>query len=214
MLRSFLMLAAFWLHRCGPWRVRRPWPENRLSAEYLAIFHTGVTYQLVHTLALFGVALLAAHIPGRLVSWAGISFTVGILLFSGSLYVLTMTGISKLGIITPFGGLAFLLGWFSWGWLPGACRRSDRGTWVINLDRARMRAPKTMAARGMRIQLNGESFELPDGETVAALLTRLDLTGRRVAVELNLDIVPRSLHAETALTEGDQVEVVHAIGGG
>ena len=49
-----------------------------------------------------------------------------------------------------------------------------------------------MAAFGMRIQLNGESFELPDGETVAALLTRLDLTGRRVAVELNLDIVPVS----------------------
>ena len=48
-----------------------------------------------------------------------------------------------------------------------------------------------MAARRMRIQLNGESFELPDGETVAALLTRLDLTGRRVAVELNLDIVPQ-----------------------
>ena len=66
----------------------------------------------------------------------------------------------------------------------------------------------------MRILLNGESFELPDGETVSALLTRLDLTGRRVAVELNLDIVPRSQHAETVLTEGDQIEVVHAIGGG
>ena len=71
-----------------------------------------------------------------------------------------------------------------------------------------------MAAHGMRIQLNGESLELPDGETVAALLTRLDLTGRRVAVELNQDIVPRSQHAETALTEGDRVEVVQAIGGG
>ena len=46
--------------------------------------------------------------------------------------------------------------------------------------------------------------------TVAALLTRLELTGRRVAVELNQDIVPRSQHTETALTEGDQVEVVHA----
>lgn len=71
-----------------------------------------------------------------------------------------------------------------------------------------------MAAPRMRIQLNGESFELPDGETVAGLLTHLDLTGRRVAVELNLDIVPRSQHAATTLTEGDQVEVVHAIGGG
>ncbi|MHA6198411.1 sulfur carrier protein ThiS [Pseudomonas wadenswilerensis] len=66
----------------------------------------------------------------------------------------------------------------------------------------------------MRIQLNGEPFELPDGESVAALLNRLDLTGRRVAVELNLDIVPRSQHDSTALNEGDQVEVVHAIGGG
>lgn len=66
----------------------------------------------------------------------------------------------------------------------------------------------------MRIKLNGEPFELPDGESVEALLTRLDLVGRRVAVELNLDIVPRSLHAATALREGDQVEVVHAIGGG
>ncbi|MEE4305426.1 sulfur carrier protein ThiS [Pseudomonas alliivorans] len=66
----------------------------------------------------------------------------------------------------------------------------------------------------MHIQLNGESFELPDGATVAALLTRLELTGRRVAVEVNLDIVPRSQHETTALSEGDQVEVVHAIGGG
>ncbi|CAI8735681.1 Sulfur carrier protein ThiS [compost metagenome] len=71
-----------------------------------------------------------------------------------------------------------------------------------------------MAAVRMRIQLNGEPFELPDGESVAALLNRLDLAGRRVAVELNLDIVPRSQHDSTALNEGDQVEVVHAIGGG
>ena len=66
----------------------------------------------------------------------------------------------------------------------------------------------------MRIQLNGEPLDLPDGETVAALLTRLELTGRHVAVELNLDIVPRSQHAETTLNDGDSVEVVHAIGGG
>jgi len=66
----------------------------------------------------------------------------------------------------------------------------------------------------MQIQLNGEAFELPDGATVGGLIDRLDLTGRRVAVELNLDIVPRSQFATTALREGDQVEVVHAIGGG
>ena len=116
MLRSFLMLAAFFGFTgvaLGAFAAHGL--KSRLTAEYLAIFHTGVTYQLVHALALFGVALLAVHIPGRLVTWAGISFVVGILLFSGSLYVLTLTGISKLGIITPFGGLAFLLGWFFLG---------------------------------------------------------------------------------------------------
>ena len=66
----------------------------------------------------------------------------------------------------------------------------------------------------MHIQLNGEPLELPDGQSVADLLQRLDLIGRRLAVELNRDIVPRSQHATTLLTEGDQVEVVHAIGGG
>ncbi|MGE6792352.1 sulfur carrier protein ThiS [Pseudomonas guineae] len=66
----------------------------------------------------------------------------------------------------------------------------------------------------MRILLNGEPFELPEGATVDGLIERLDLAGRRVAVELNLDIVPRSQHSATALREGDQVEVVHAIGGG
>lgn len=66
----------------------------------------------------------------------------------------------------------------------------------------------------MHVQLNGEAFEFPDGTTVAELIDRLDLAGRRVAVELNLDILPRSQHATTALREGDQIEVVHAIGGG
>ncbi len=71
-----------------------------------------------------------------------------------------------------------------------------------------------MAANSMQIQLNGEPYELPAGQTVADLLACLELTGRRLAVELNRDIVPRSAHASTALSEGDQVEVVHAIGGG
>ncbi len=66
----------------------------------------------------------------------------------------------------------------------------------------------------MLIQLNGEPFELPDGATVSDLLVCLDAVGKRVAVELNLDIVPRSQHASTILRDGDQLEVVHAIGGG
>ncbi len=116
MLRGFLLLAAFFGFTgvaLGAFAAHGL--KDRLSAEYLAIFHTGVTYQLVHTLALFGVALLAAHIPGRLVTWAGVSFAIGIMLFSGSLYLLTLTGIGKLGIITPFGGLGFLVGWFCLG---------------------------------------------------------------------------------------------------
>lgn len=66
----------------------------------------------------------------------------------------------------------------------------------------------------MHIQLNGEPFELSDGASVADLLVRLDAVGKRVAVELNLDIVPRSQHVSTVLRDGDQLEVVHAIGGG
>lgn len=116
MLRGFLMLAAFFGFTgvaLGAFAAHGL--KSRLTPEYLAIFHTGVTYQLVHALALFGVALLAAHIPGRLITWAGLSFTIGILLFSGSLYLLTTVGIGKLGIITPFGGLAFLIGWLCLG---------------------------------------------------------------------------------------------------
>ena len=116
MLRVFLMLAAFFGFTgvaLGAFAAHGL--KNRLTEQYLAIFHTGVTYQLIHTLALFGVALLLAHLPGRLVAWAGAFFALGIVLFSGSLYVLTLTGISKLGIITPIGGAAFLAGWLCLG---------------------------------------------------------------------------------------------------
>lgn len=66
----------------------------------------------------------------------------------------------------------------------------------------------------MHIQLNGETLELPEGASVADLIERLELSGRRVAVERNLDIVPRSQYASTTLADGDRLEVVHAIGGG
>lgn len=89
--------------------------KNRLTPEYLAVFQTGTHYQLIHALALFGVGLLALHMPGRLVNLAGGAFALGILLFSGSLYLLTLSGIGKLGMITPFGGVAFLIGWLCLG---------------------------------------------------------------------------------------------------
>lgn len=116
MLRGYLLLAAlFGFTGVGLGAFAAHGLKNRMSAEYLAIFQTGVTYQLVHALALFAVALLTIHVPGRLTTWAGALFCLGIVLFSGSLYVLTLSGVSKLGIVTPFGGLAFLAGWFCLG---------------------------------------------------------------------------------------------------
>ncbi|MFC2972138.1 DUF423 domain-containing protein [Azotobacter bryophylli] len=115
MLRGFLLLAAFFgftgvaLGAFAAHGLRA-----RLSSEYLAVFQTGVNYQLIHALALLAVALLAQHLPGRLAMFAGSLFTLGILLFSGSLYLLTLSDL-KLGIVTPIGGLAFLGGWLCLG---------------------------------------------------------------------------------------------------
>lgn len=66
----------------------------------------------------------------------------------------------------------------------------------------------------MIIQLNGEPYTVSEGTSIADLLIALELTERRVAVEVNLEIVPRSQHATTVLQANDQVEVVQAIGGG
>ena len=85
--------------------------RSRLSADMLAVFETGVRYHMYHALAILAVAALAARIEGRLITAAGWSFTAGILIFSGSLYVLALSGITVLGAITPIGGVAFLVGW-------------------------------------------------------------------------------------------------------
>ncbi|PMR75701.1 sulfur carrier protein ThiS [Billgrantia endophytica] len=66
----------------------------------------------------------------------------------------------------------------------------------------------------MQIQLNGEARDLTADLTVAQLIDTLGLTGRRIAVELNEEIVPRSEHEATRLSQGDRIEIVHAIGGG
>lgn len=66
----------------------------------------------------------------------------------------------------------------------------------------------------MNIVLNGEQHGFSDAPTLCALIDRLELTGKRLAVEVNEEVVPRSLHAEYRLREGDRVEIVHAIGGG
>lgn len=66
----------------------------------------------------------------------------------------------------------------------------------------------------MQIYVNGKTFDLPDNSTILTLLEQLDITGGRLAVEVNTGIVPRSQHAVTILKSGDAVEIVHAIGGG
>lgn len=111
-MRPFLLLSAFYgLTGVALGAFAAHGLRARLSAEYLAVFQTAVLYQLVHALALFGVALLTRQVAGRLPRLAGGFFAVGVLLFSGSLYLLTLTGVGKLGIVTPLGGTAFMAGW-------------------------------------------------------------------------------------------------------
>jgi len=85
--------------------------RDKLTPQSMEIYKTGVLYHFVHALALCAVAWLSTTIGGDKVTGAGISFISGIILFSGSLYALAVTGIKPLGMITPIGGLAFLLGW-------------------------------------------------------------------------------------------------------
>lgn len=77
----------------------------------LNVFEIGVRYQMYHALALIAVAWASTRWPGTLATTSGILFILGTIIFSGSLYVLSMSGIRWLGAITPIGGLAFLAGW-------------------------------------------------------------------------------------------------------
>jgi uncharacterized membrane protein YgdD (TMEM256/DUF423 family) len=88
----------------------------RLTPDMLAVFETGVRYQLVHALALLAVAWACGRWPGRGSAAAGWLFIAGIVLFSGSLYLLALTGIRSFGAVTPVGGLAFMLGWACLAW--------------------------------------------------------------------------------------------------
>lgn len=85
--------------------------RQRLSPDMLAIFETGVRYHVYHALALLAVAWVADKNPASLANASGWAFAVGIVVFSGSLYVLSITGVRWLGAVTPIGGAAFLVGW-------------------------------------------------------------------------------------------------------
>ncbi|MNU36602.1 hypothetical protein D3C71_252200 [compost metagenome] len=85
--------------------------KRMLTPELLAVWQTGVMYHLIHALGLFVIALLGPRFGSPLLSAAGLVMFVGIVLFSGSLYVLSLTGTHWLGAVTPFGGAAFLAAW-------------------------------------------------------------------------------------------------------
>uniref|UniRef100_UPI0032164109 DUF423 domain-containing protein n=1 Tax=uncultured Draconibacterium sp. TaxID=1573823 RepID=UPI0032164109 len=85
--------------------------KSYLSSEMLVTWKTGVEYHFYHALGLLLVGVLAYLVPSLQLKWSAILLTAGVVLFSGSLYVLAISGIKWLGAITPLGGLSFIAGW-------------------------------------------------------------------------------------------------------
>ncbi len=86
--------------------------RGKIDDDLLHAFETGVTYQLSHSLALFGVCILMQMWGEKTaLQFAGYGFTIGIILFSGSLYALSLTGVKWFGPVTPIGGIALIAGW-------------------------------------------------------------------------------------------------------
>ena len=90
--------------------------KKRLSEDMFAVFEVGVRYQMYHVFALIAVAWMISKSASPVLTTAGVCFVIGSLVFSGSLYLLALTGTRWLGAITPIGGLAFLLGWLCLAW--------------------------------------------------------------------------------------------------
>lgn len=93
--------------------------KDRLSLDMLIIFEVGVRYQMYHALGLIAVSWATTRWPENNLKGAGWAFIVGIIIFSGSLYLLSLTGMRWLGAITPIGGIAFLIGWAILVWSIG-----------------------------------------------------------------------------------------------
>ncbi len=85
--------------------------RERLSPRILEVFETGAQYQMYHSIALIFVGLSSMYVRSTALTVAGTSFVIGILHFSGSLFALALSGVTRLGMITPIGGVAFLVGW-------------------------------------------------------------------------------------------------------
>lgn len=87
--------------------------KDKLTPQLLETFETGVRYQMYHVFAIAVVALTSAHWRIGLLNVSGWLFVAGIIIFSGSLYILSLTGEKMWGAVTPFGGLALLAGWLT-----------------------------------------------------------------------------------------------------
>lgn len=85
--------------------------KTYLSTEMIQIYKTGVEYHFYHSLGLLFIGVIAISFPSELLKWSAISLVAGIILFSGSLYVLAISGVKWIGAITPFGGISFIAGW-------------------------------------------------------------------------------------------------------
>lgn len=86
--------------------------EGKVEPKYLETWETGVKYQMYHAFGLIALGIISGNVSASsLLNWSGWLMLVGIILFSGSLYVLTLSGIKVLGAITPLGGVAFLISW-------------------------------------------------------------------------------------------------------
>lgn len=113
MVRTFVLLGgvnAFLAVALGAFGAHALRP--RLAPDLLAVYQTGVQYHLTHALGLLLMAVLYEQLgQSTLVRWSGWLLTAGILLFSGSLYALALSGVRLFGAITPFGGVCFLTGW-------------------------------------------------------------------------------------------------------
>ena len=96
--------------------------KGKLPPDLFEIFEVGARYHMYHALALLGVAWAVTRWPDGATVWAGWLFVAGIVLFSGSLYTLALTGLGPLGAITPLGGLCFLAGWVALGYAAWSAR--------------------------------------------------------------------------------------------
>jgi len=86
--------------------------KSVLNPELLTVYQTGVTYQMWHALGLMGISLVHQQSPeSKLINWAGWLMFIGIILFSGSLYLLAILNLKWIGIITPIGGVSFIMAW-------------------------------------------------------------------------------------------------------